>query len=196
VPARKADVFINIAFDEPHEYLFLSLIVAVVGHGFQPRCVVEIPHDQTRVRRIYDLIRSCPYSIHDLSAVGLSKRPFRVPRFNMPFELGLAVALSLSGAHRFRVMDAIPHRVGQSLSDLGGYDPFVHFATPTGTYEAIADMFSEVQDPPIADLDGFRWVYRGLRRLRDEELPDDIFRPKAFGALVVAAQALVAHRNG
>jgi hypothetical protein len=59
-----SDVFINIPFDRRNEYLYLSLIAAIVGLGLAPRCVVEIPHDAARLKRIFDLIRSCEYSIH------------------------------------------------------------------------------------------------------------------------------------
>jgi hypothetical protein len=191
--SRSADVFINIPFDQRNEYLYLSLIAAIVGLGLAPRSVLEIPHDAARLERIFDLIRSCPCSIHDLSAVRLSRGPFRVPRFNMAFELGLAAAVSLStnGRHKFRVMDAIPHRVTQSLSDLGGYDAFVHRRSTNGVFEAVADMFAPLKNRPIKDVSRFRIVYRGLVTLRRARLGADVFRPTAFGELVTAARGLV-----
>ena len=187
------DVFINIPFDAEHEYLYLSLIAAIVGLGLQPRCVLEIPRDQARLHRIFKLIGACPYSLHDLSSVRLSRGPFRVPRFNMPFELGLAVALCLSTqeSHKFRVMDAVAHRVTQSLSDIGGYDAFIHHGTPTGTFNAVSDMFASLENPPIKDVREFLLVYRGLKSLRVERLPGDIFRAAPFGRLVIAARDLV-----
>jgi hypothetical protein len=42
-----------------------------------------------------DLIRSCGYSLHDLSRVKVDLRRPRTPRFNMPFELGLTVINAL-----------------------------------------------------------------------------------------------------
>ncbi len=92
-PTRKTagDVFINVPFDTKYERLYLALVTGVVGLGLTPRCVVEVPHDRHRLERILALIGSCPFSIHDLSRVQLAttKKGFRVPRFNMPFELGL-----------------------------------------------------------------------------------------------------------
>jgi hypothetical protein len=179
-----SDVFINIPFDRRNEYLYLSLIAAIVGLGLAPRCVVEIRHDAARLKRIFDLIRSCKYSIHDLSAVRLSRGPFRVPRFNMPFELGLAAAVSLStnGRQKFRVMDAVPHRVTQSLSDLGGYDAFVHRRTAAGVFEAVADMFAFAEESTGQRRVGFQdhlsWRGRaspGTRRCRC--IPTGCFRP-------------------
>lgn len=191
--SNSSDVFINIPFDARHEYLFLSLISAIVGLGLTPRSVLEIPHDTSRLARIFDLIRSCSYSIHDLSAVGLSGGPFRVPRFNMPFELGLAAAVSLStnGRHKFRVMDAVSHRVIQSLSDIGGYDAFVHRRTAAGVFEAVADMFASLKNPPIKDVSAFGLVYRGVVTRRRERFGADVFRPAAFGQLVTTARVLV-----
>jgi hypothetical protein len=159
---------------------------------------VEIPHDAARLKRIFDLIRSCEYSIHDLSAVRLSRGPFRVPRFNMPFELGLAAAVSLStnGRHKFRVMDAVPHRVTQSLSDLGGYDAFVHRRTAAGVFEAVADMFASLKNPPVKDVSGFKIIYRGVVALRRARVAADAFRPVAFGQLVTAARGLVSSSAG
>ena len=54
------------------------------------------PADPESLERLFELIERCAFSVHDLSRVELSLHRPRVPRFNMPFELGLAVALSLS----------------------------------------------------------------------------------------------------
>jgi hypothetical protein len=55
---------------------------------------VEIPGGARRLDRILRLIRSCRYSFHDLSRVELDRNPPPTPRFNMPFELGLAIGLA------------------------------------------------------------------------------------------------------
>ena len=95
-----SDVFVNVPFDSQHETLFLALIAGLVALGLNPRCVLEVPPSTDRLRRLYNLVRACPFSIHDLSRVQLSSRPFRVPRFNMPFELGLAAAIAFESAQR------------------------------------------------------------------------------------------------
>jgi hypothetical protein len=199
-PARAAnDVFINIPFDPSYEYLYLSLIAGLVATGLNPRCVVEIPSGDDRLARIFKLISVCPYSIHDLSAVGLSRKPFRVPRFNMPFELGLAVALNLTsqGQHRFRILDAVKHRAEQSLSDLKGYDAYVHNKRASGVLDAILDMFSKLSGRPLDEIEDLRWVYRELATARRTKLrrTPDIFRADPFAKLVVAARELVTLRR-
>jgi hypothetical protein len=112
-PRLRTDVFFNVAFDEQTEWLYLSLILSIVGIGFHPRCVLDVPPDTSRLHRLVALIRACPFSVHDLSRVQLSNSGFRVPRFNMPFELGLAVKIAHEEnrrpAHRFRVFEQMEH---------------------------------------------------------------------------------------
>ena len=86
--AYRRGVFLNVPFDIGYERLFVALISALVSLGRVPRCVLEIPEQGIgRLSRIFRLVRTCPVSVHDLSRVG------QPVRFNMPFELGLAVAL-------------------------------------------------------------------------------------------------------
>jgi hypothetical protein len=81
-----SDVFINVPFDAKYENTFLALIASLVGLGLNPRCVLEVPPGIDRLRRLYSLILSCPFSLHDLSRGQVGRTgPFRVPRFNMPF---------------------------------------------------------------------------------------------------------------
>ena len=91
------DVFLNVPFDRRYESLYLALIAGLSGLGLTPRCVLEVPAGaRNRLERLFALLRSCGASIHDLSRVELSPDAPRCPRFNMPFELGLAAALAFS----------------------------------------------------------------------------------------------------
>lgn len=88
-----ASVFLNIPYDAAFENLLLAYIAAISAFGFTPRATLEIPSSQRRLERILSLIEESQYSIHDLSGVQLDRARPRTPRFNMPFELGLTVAL-------------------------------------------------------------------------------------------------------
>ena len=55
---------------------------------------------QTRIDKLYGLIEACRYGIHDLSRTELDATP-RLPRFNMPLELGIFL-----GAKRYGGVDA------------------------------------------------------------------------------------------
>ena len=192
VAKRPADVFLNIPFADSHEFLYIALISGLIALRLNPRCVLEIPPQQSRLQRLHQLIAACPYSIHDLSYVRLSGRGHRVPRFNMPFELGIAVAVALTkqgaDAHQFRILEARPYRVQQSLSDVLGHDPYIHRGCADGVLESLLDVFSDLREAP--DLIEMRRLCRELRRCRRERLGGNVFTPRAFSNLVVAARKL------
>lgn len=188
------DVFCNVPFDEKYEPLFLALVAGVLGTGNTPRTVLEIPPSTARVERVLDLLHDCRYSLHDLSRVQLSEGPVRVPRFNMPFELGMAVTLSLQAPdqHHFRLLEAIPFRLQRSLSDLNGYDAYIHHGTTVGMMDAICDVFTHARPFPIAAPGGFWLVYTSLAAFRQARYASkSIYTPDAFKQLVVAGREYV-----
>jgi len=72
---------------------FVKWEVWRVGSQFEIVAEFTFPYGGARrLDRIFDLIKSCRYSFHDLSRVELDVRGLASPRFNLPFELGLAVA--------------------------------------------------------------------------------------------------------
>jgi hypothetical protein len=191
-PPSQIQIFLNHAFDSRREYLYLSLIGSLASLGLRPRSVVELPGDTSRLERLHALIRACQYSVHDLSAVELTVRPYRVPRFNMPFELGLAVALKLQGEHEFRLLEAVDRRLDQSLSDLKGYDPYIHGATPIGVFDAVRNMFSALDSPPTRSRADFHAVYEALLDVRrSREGRGNPYTAVQFGSLVTAANTAV-----
>jgi hypothetical protein len=116
--------------------------------------VIEIAGPQRRLERIQDLLGRCPISVHDLSRVELSRG---APRFNMAFELGLAVEMSRHQKHEWFVLEARPYRLQRSLSDLNGTDPLIHGGSPAGLLQVLADVFdrpgmARVPLEPIFDL--------------------------------------------
>lgn len=136
------NVFLNVPFDIRYSSIFTTLIGALTVLGYEPHCVLEVPSGgRNRLDRIYDLIESCGASIHDLSRVTLSG-PLRVPRFNMPFELGVAYALTRKQPHQFFVFEAQAYRLQASLSDLNGHDPHIHGGTQDGVLRCVLDCFA------------------------------------------------------
>jgi hypothetical protein len=109
-------VFINIPYDEPFEPLYLAYITALSAMGFLPRATLGIGGNR-RLDRIASLIESCSYSIHDLSRVQLDRNAPCTPRFNMPFELGLAVAWTRANRHhKWLVFESVKRRLAKSMS--------------------------------------------------------------------------------
>lgn len=114
----------------------------------------------------------------------------------MPFELGLAAAIALEpGAnHQWRVLETVPFRLNQSLSDIGGYDPAIHSGTVAGVMEVLLDIFGNAKKLPLRDLDDLLWVYRRVREFR-ATLPSTVYRADAFRKLVVTARLFVEQRR-
>lgn len=118
-------VFINCPFSDYGERLW-ALVFSVLSCGFQPRCALEEDDGGLRIKKIEKLIEECKYGIHDLSMVELTEAG-QLPRFNMPFELGLFL-----GAKRFGddnqsrkitiVLDTERFRYLQFISDIRGQD--------------------------------------------------------------------------
>lgn len=123
--------------------------------------MLEVSTSGQRLQRIFELLSSCRYSIHDLSRVELSAG--RYPRFNMPFEAGLASALVLSDAgHERFVFESRSHRVSRTCSDLDGIDVKVHRGRAKGVLRAVLNAFTRQTSPPT--LARLRVLHKAVRR--------------------------------
>jgi hypothetical protein len=125
-------VFINCPYDPDYRGLFDAIVFAVLYCGFEPRSAVEAQGTaKQRFPRILKLIRDCPLGIHDLSRTELSGlRQRKLPRFNMPLELGLFIGAREFGEdQKGKDYLVFERRKGDSAiccSDLGGADPLAH----------------------------------------------------------------------
>ncbi|HEX8818053.1 MAG TPA: hypothetical protein VF753_21370 [Terriglobales bacterium] len=160
---ERLSVFLNIPYDKQFENLYLAYIAGLSAFGLIPRATLEIPTSQRRLERILKLIGECAYSIHDLSRVQLDRKAPRVPRFNMSFELGLAVAQSHDrNRNTWYVCESVAHRIHKSLSDLDGTDVRIHNGTVRGVFAALCDVFvRKGQQPSVQEMNR---IYRSLRR--------------------------------
>jgi hypothetical protein len=133
--------FLNIPYDEAFQSLYLAYIAGITAFGLWPRTTLEIPGGVRRLDRVLDLIKSCRYSLHDLSRVELDVRRPATPRFNMPFELGLAVAWDKlnPGRHVWFVLEANGRRLQKSLSDLAGTDVYIHGGKPRCVFRQLCN---------------------------------------------------------
>ena len=155
----------NIPYDEAFRRLYLAYIVGLTHIGLEPRATLGIPGGERRLDRILALIQSCRYSIHDLSRVQLDRTPPCTPRFNMPFELGLAVtwAKLTPRNHSWFVFETRARRAQKSLSDLDGSDPHIHDGTVEGVMREVCNAFVRTRSarPTIPEM---MRTYRGLSR--------------------------------
>lgn len=193
------DVFLNVPFDRRYERPFVALVAGLTGIGRRPRCVLEIADSgQGRLTRIIDLIRECPSSIHDLCRIGVSPTAPRVPRFNMPFELGLACATArLTNSHRFFVLEERAYRIQKSLSDLNGHDPHIHGGTVDGVLNGVLGFFgSSAGDPTFAKLRRLHdLVWERAVEIRDGHGVETLFSPAVFRQTVLMATSIARNKG-
>jgi hypothetical protein len=184
--------FLNLPFHRDYERTFIWLISGLTCLGIRPRIVTEIPESKWRLDKLKELIASCDYSFHDLSYVGHDGAK-RVPRFNMPFECGLAVGLTIRRpSHEYYVLERTPYRLQASLSDLNGVDPFVYFGTARGIHSALLKAFSRRSNPPAPELltRVSRRVSRSYSDLKERH--GSVFdSPACFSKIVFAARMVL-----
>ncbi len=121
------DVFINCPFDDEYHSIFQAIVFCVFDCGFRPRCALEVDDSaQVRIEKILKIVSESKYGIHDISRTGLDEST-GLPRFNMPFELGLFIAARRFGSGPQRqksclILDCKPFRYQKFLSDIAGQD--------------------------------------------------------------------------
>ena len=138
----ETSVFINCPFDRSFEHLLDAIIFSTVCCGFQPRSALESGNtSEPRMRRITRAIFSSKYSIHDLSRCR-GEGEFSLARFNMPLELGIAMARRVvtegtTEEHDWLLLVPHDHSYLRFISDLGGFDPKSHDHTIQAVVRAV-----------------------------------------------------------
>jgi hypothetical protein len=150
-PRYEDCVFLNVPFDKTYETFLRTLVYTVHDCGFVSRCAQEIQDGgQVRLSKIYELIRGSKYGIHDLSRTGLD-RIHRLPRFNMPLELGIFLGARTFGRREQQskgclILDREPHRYLTFCSDLAGHDLRAHGNKRESLVSAVRDWLSNQLD--------------------------------------------------
>ena len=97
----ESNVFINCPFDIEYTPLLRPLVFTTIYLDLTPHLSQTISSSNIRINQIKTHIKSCKYGIHDLSrSKAMSKD--ELPRFNMPYELGLDVGASEYGGTRLK----------------------------------------------------------------------------------------------
>jgi hypothetical protein len=166
-PDPKA-VFLNIPYDEEFSSLYIAYVVGLCQMSFVPHLASEIPGGRRRLSRVFELIQSCRYSIHDLSRVEVNVAPSATPRFNMPLELGMTITWEILNPdqHTWFVWESEPYRLQRSASDLNGTDPYIHNGTPQGVLSELRNAFQRDRTPSVPDmLEVYRFVNSSLNAI-------------------------------
>ncbi|MDQ2736506.1 MAG: hypothetical protein M3Y55_16275 [Pseudomonadota bacterium] len=77
-----------------------------------------------------------------------------LPRFNMPFEAGIAYSLHEGGVsggapHHMLLLDKAPYRIQVSMSDAAGIDGRAHEGNPVLAIEAVRGFLSSKSGRPL-----------------------------------------------
>jgi hypothetical protein len=112
-----------------------AIVFAVMALGFEVRCALERETGtEERLEKILRIIGSCQFGIHDISFVRIDPVT-RLPRYNMPFELGLFLGRYKFGGKQTErmsclILDRSRYRYRKSISDLAGRDIQEHNRDP------------------------------------------------------------------
>lgn len=166
------DVFINCPFDAAYNPTFRALVFTVYACGFRARSARELDDGgQTRIEKLFGIIKECRYGVHDLSRTELNDAG--LPRFNMPLELGLFLGAKRFGssaqrAKRLLILDSEQYRYQQFASDLAGMDIHAHGGDPVKALRALRDWLANVSRRTLPSGDRVARVYDTFLR----DLPD------------------------
>jgi len=120
-------VFINCPFDIQYLPIFRVIIFTIFDCGYIARCAREIDDSsEVRIDKITRIISECKYGIHDISRTEPDKET-NLPRFNMPFELGMFLGAKRFGDDKQKkkiclILDKAPYRYHSFISDIAGQD--------------------------------------------------------------------------
>lgn len=156
------NVFINCPFDRDYKPLFEAMVFMIRIAGFKPRCALEASNaGQARLAKIMDIVSECRYGIHDISRTELGSG--KLPRFNMPLELGLDLGCQRYGPDhltekRLLIMDRSRHRYQRAISDIGGQDIVNHSNNPRYLIRCIRDWLST--ESRLSEMPGGLYMYQ------------------------------------
>ncbi|MGG5485987.1 hypothetical protein [Gaetbulibacter sp. PBL-D1] len=144
--AFEQNVFINCPFDNDFKPLLKALVFELIYLGFSPKLSQTLSSSAIRVNQIKNLIKTCKFGIHDLSrskamAVG------ELPRFNMPYELGLDIGALEYGSRKLKtkrilILETERFHYQKVISDIAGQDIENHNDDPKTLITKVRNWFS------------------------------------------------------
>jgi hypothetical protein len=150
-PKYEKSVFINCPYDPEFEEMFLAIVFTVAAFGFIPRSARDSEgRADTRIDRITEALANSKYSIHDLSRF-TGEGTDNIARFNMPLELGIALALRYERRNdgpgrNWLVLVPGGHQYQRFVSDLAGFDPSRHELTVRSVVREVSSWLRLQED--------------------------------------------------
>ena len=172
LPANyERNVFINCPFDDEYKSLFYAIVFAVNDLGFKVKCAKDESNaGKSRIEKIRDLIAECKFSIHDISRVDLDSVN-KLPRFNMPFELGLDLGCRQYGKsyHQGKVvlvLETEQYRYQKYISDLAGCDPVAHHDCEEDVIDQVRNWLRMALDPDSEKTPSGSLIYQRYQQFQ------------------------------
>lgn len=165
------NIFINCPFDDNYWPMLQAAIFCIFDCRFIPRSALEKSDSgQSRIEKIYNIIKVSKYGVHDISRTELDDKN-NLPRFNMPFELGIFLGAKKYGDKSQSeklclILDSERYRFQKFLSDIAGQDIKSHNNKPDNMIRAIRNWLNTIPGKSI--LPGPEKIYTRYKRFSDE----------------------------
>lgn len=169
-PAYELSVFINCPFDGQYKKRFEAIVFTIYHCGFEARSALEEDDSSAnRLDKIFELIQSSKLGIHDISRTQPDPK-YKLPRFNMPLELGMFLAAKKYGRgaqerKRCLILDTEPYRYQKFISDISGQDIKAHHNDPETLIKHIRDWLNN-DKPKGVRLPGQKLIFRRYGEFR------------------------------
>jgi hypothetical protein len=146
----ETNVFINCPFDSQYIGLLRPLLFTIIYFDLEPKLSQTKSSSNVRIDQIKQHIRDSKFGIHDLSRSKALKKN-ELPRFNMPYELGLDIGCAEYGRKKFRdkkilILETKKYHYQRVLSDIAGQDIEDHNDDPKTLVKKVRNWFSTVDD--------------------------------------------------
>jgi hypothetical protein len=167
------NVFINCPFDRSYKPLFEAVVFATFRCGFRARSALEVDDaSEVRIEKIFKIIAACKLGIHDISRTDADPLT-KLPRFNMPLELGMFLAAKRFGNKSQKqknclILDSSPYRYQQFISDIAGHDIQTHNNNARDAIAVVRNWLRSAAEAPL--LPGGAEIHRRYL-LFTEDLP-------------------------
>lgn len=164
----KPKVFINCPFDDEYRPLFRALVFCILYLDRYPIFSENRSSDKIRINEIIKLISESRLGIHDLSR-HKAKVAEDLPRFNLPFELGLDIGSKRFGGVKYSkrkilVFDSSPHDYDKFIGDISGQDIESHNNNPETIIIKVRDWLSRI----YKHLPGYTKIWKAYIQFSDD----------------------------
>lgn len=158
----ETNVFINCPFDKEYSPLLRALTFSLLYLEFEPKLSQTLSSSTIRINQIKQLIKNSKFGIHDLSRSKPMKKN-ELPRFNMPYELGLDIGCIEYGGVKFAnkralILETEKYHYQKVLSDISGQDIENHNNDPLTLIKKVRNWFSAINKITVLPGQSEIWI--------------------------------------